>query len=69
MTKRWLSVSVTVALGLVAVGCSQPAAQIPESTVKFDSTRDKVELGGIGGSGGGLPNKGGSNRATGTKPQ
>ena len=66
---RRICLVMTFGLGLVAVGCSQPAAQIPESTVKFDSTRDKVELGGMGGSGGGLPNKGGSNRATGTKPQ
>lgn len=68
MRRHWSL--VILAMGFALVGCSNQAAQIPESTVKFDSARDKVELGGIGGSGGGLPRKGGgSNTATNTQPK
>lgn len=66
--RRVMAMLIAVSLGWTALGCGGPAAQIPEDTVKFDSTRDKVELGGIGGSGGGMPRKGGTPTGTSKAP-
>lgn len=63
-----LVTGLMMVMGMALLGCSSPAAQIPEETIKFDSNRDKVELGGIGGSGGGLPRKGGTPTGTNKAP-